>query len=126
MPQNQSSNAILTLEIRGLGPVVSFKNQKVLITKNPKTKQPLDRPMLVTKGEYKKQMRKIVDAFVSQLLCASQTINGGTGTARLRQSLIASLLPEDDSLTDCPELHVYVEYVEPGEEGALIEIQRIG
>jgi hypothetical protein len=119
-------NGILTLEIRGLGPVVSFKNSKVLLVKNPKTGEPLKRPMLVTKGEYKKQMRKIVESFVLQLLCASQTIIDGTGTALLRRSLIASLLPEDDSLNEIPEFHVYVERVEEGQEGALIEIQRIG
>lgn len=125
MHPKASSNETLILEIRGLGPVVSFKNSKVLLVKNPKTGEPLKRPMLVTKGEYKKQMQKIVDAFVSQLLCASQTINGGTGTALLRRSLTALLLPADDSLSDIPEFHVYTEYVEEGQEGALIEIQRI-
>lgn len=126
MHPKASSNEILTLEIRGLGPVVSFKNSKVLLVKNPKTGEPLKRPMLVTKGSYKKQMRKIVESFVAQLLCASQTVNGGTGTAQLRRYLTASLLPADDSLSDIPEFHVYTEYVEEGQEGAIIEIQRIG
>lgn len=124
MPQNLSSEPILTLEIKGLGPVVSFKNSKVLIAKG-KGGRPLPRPMLVTKAEYKRQMQKIVESFVSQLLCASQTMPSGTGTARWRRSLIVLSLPADDSLNDVPEIHLNVEYVDKGEEGALIQIQRI-
>lgn len=124
MEANHSSEPILILEIKGLGPVVSFKNSKVLITKG-KGGRPLPRPMLVTKAEYKRQMQKIVDSFVSQLLCASRTISGGTGTAQWRRSLIVLSLPADDSLNDLPEIHLKVERVEKGDEGALIEIQRI-
>lgn len=124
MQANPSSEPILTLEIKGVGPVVSFKNSKVLITKG-RGGRPLPKPLLVTKAEYKHQMRKIVESFASQLLCACQTANGGMGTARLRRSLIALLLPADDSLNDIPEIHLKVERVDEGQEGALIEIQRI-
>lgn len=112
------------LEIRGVKHIVSYKNSKVLITKTPQGR-PLDRPLLVTKGEYKKQMNRIVDAFVAQLLCAYQTAKEETGTALSLPFWIASSLPGDDSLTDIPEIHMTVEYVPEGDEGALIEIERL-
>lgn len=124
MPATPSENSILTLEIRGVGHVVSFKNSKIMITKG-KGGRPLPRPMLITKGEYKVQMQKIVESFVSQLLCASRTVNGATGTAQWRRSLIALSMPADDSLNDIPEIHLYVKRVEIGEEGADVEIQEI-
>lgn len=114
----------MTLEIKGVGPVVSFKNSKVMITKG-KGGKPLPRPMLVTKAEFKRQMQKIVESFVSQLLCASQTTDGGMGTVQLRRSLTALSMPADDSLNDIQEIHLYLERVDEGQEGALIQIQRI-
>lgn len=124
-PIMNESPKVLRLEIRGLNHISSFKNSKVLITKNSFTGQPLEKPLLVTKGEYKKQMAKIVEAFLSQLLCAYQTAKEETGTALSRQYWIALSLPEDDSLNFVPEIHLHLERVPEGEEGALIEIEKL-
>jgi hypothetical protein len=126
MPANPSSVPIplLWLEIRNLGPVVSFKNSKVLIAKGAGGK-PLPRPLLVTKGEYKKQMEKIVQSFVSQLFLKSQTKDDVTGTALFPPSSIALLMPADDSLNDIPEIHLHTEHVPVGEEGADIIIEKL-
>lgn len=124
MPAPISSNSMLRLTISGLGHVVSFKNQKVLITKGPGGR-PLRRPLLVTKGSYKKQMVAIVKSFESQLFSKSRTTAVETGTEPLPPSSIALLLPGDDSVSHIPELHVYVERVEVGDEGAEIIIEKL-
>lgn len=124
MATERGASLPLKIQVRGLGPIVSFKNSKVLIAKGPGGR-PLPRPLLITKGEYKKQMQAITDAIESQSLCEFQTRFGETVTAPSLRSLIASSLPEDDSLNHIPEMHIYTERVEAGQEGVDITIERL-
>lgn len=116
-----SSNAIC-LKIRGLGAISSFKNSKVLICRGP-SGQPLKRPLLVTKKEFKKQMAAITESFVLQL-CSEYRIRRDAMETGLSLPLwIACQWPSDDSLNQIPEIHVYVERVEKGQEGADVIIE---
>ena len=104
--------------------VPSFKNSKVWLTKLPNGK-PLARPFLITSPEFQHWMEKAVQSFESQLLSLCQT--GGDGTQQVRSKLFAMLsrLPEDDSVNDLTEGSWKVVRVAPGEEGAIIRIERL-
>jgi hypothetical protein len=114
--------APLTLTIQGIVP--SFKNNKLLLTKDPRGR-PLKRPLLITKPEYQKKMRAITASFVSQLRCAFRTDSGATLTGCSLRSAIACALPEDDAWTHIPEIHIRAEICEESEAGAEIVIERI-
>lgn len=101
----------LELTIRGIGHVPSMKNSKV---KAPNG--------IFTKPTYRKWMQACVDSFVLQLYSAFRTRGGVTGTGLSRQSWIAGVGPSDDSVREIVEIQVRVERVEPGYEGADIEI----
>ena len=113
----------VVLELRGIIPP-SFKNQKMLITKSAHGK-PLDRPLMITKPEYQRIMARMVDSFVSQLLCAIQTNAGETLTGLSLRSAIACAVPEDDCWTQVPDQHIRGELCEPGHEGVTITIERL-
>ena len=104
----------MKLDVRNLGHVPSFKNSKMLA-----------RGRLITLPERQKWMEQCRESFVSQLLSASQTSADGISTAPCPRSLIASSLPQDDSVNDICEIAVRVETVEKGQEGASIEVERI-
>jgi hypothetical protein len=110
------------LEIRGLT-VPSFKNNKILVSKG-RNGQPLPRPLLITKPEFQKLMRKIEDSFVSQLISAFQTAGGETSTGHSLQSWIASIMPHDDCWTAVPEITVRGQLCQSGSEGATVTIEK--
>lgn len=112
----------VTLTAAGIIP--SMKNNKMLITRNPRGK-PLDRPLLITKPEYQKRMAEITESFVLQLLSAFQTESGETLTGCSLRSAIASFMPADDAWTHIPEIHLKAELCEPGQEGAVLVIERL-
>jgi hypothetical protein len=112
----------LALEVRGTIP--SFKNSKMLITKDPRGR-PLRRALLITKPEFQKRMSEIVDSFVSQLLSAFQTAEGQTLTGSSLRCAIALSVPADDCWTMVPEISIQGELCQPGQEGASITIERL-
>jgi hypothetical protein len=110
----------LQLVIRGLGHVPSFKNQKSIMRNHATGK-----PFIGTKPERKEWMQKAIQSIESQLRSAFLTMPTGTLTALSLPSWIASSLPLDDSRQWIPEMEIKVELVEPGKEGAVIQIERL-
>lgn len=104
----------LTLTIRGLRHVPSFKNMKRASARG-----------LFTEPRAKQWMQQCADSFALQLLFAYRTVKSAMPTAPCRQSWIASVVPLDDSVREIVEIHLKVEHVEPGREGAEISIERI-
>lgn len=113
----------VTLEIKGKV-IPGFKNNKMLIVKNQRG-APLPRPLLITRPDLQKQMTQIVASFESQLLSAYRIAAAETLTECSLLSWIASFVPEDDCLTQVPEIHIRAEMCEPGEEGATVTIERL-
>jgi len=110
----------LKVSLYGHGNVRSFKNTKQIVpARNGKP------PFLVTHPEIKKQMDGIIRDLLSLLISASQTIGHETSTGSSRRSLIASLLPEDDSRQWIPRILVECAEVAPGEEGVDLTIERL-
>ncbi len=111
----------LTIKIRGLGHVVSFKNTKMILPAKGSR-----RAMLITDPKKRKLMDQYTRLIESALCSAYQTAGGETGTGLSRQSWIAASMPLDDSLDWIPESKGYkTESVEPGQEGMDIIIERI-
>lgn len=79
----------------------------------------------LTEPKARKKMDAIIQSFVSQSISDIQTRSAETLTGPLLQSLIASLLPQNDSRQWISEHHVYTHDVDKGEEGAEIIIERI-
>lgn len=110
----------LTIHVKSIGAVPSFKNTKQ-IARNRKTKQ----PFIMTDPKKKKWMEACTESFELQLFCATQTSAGGILTAPPPRFLIVSSLPLDDSRQWIPELRVSSEDCPKGEEGATIIIEPI-
>lgn len=111
-----TSHAV-TLEIKGLGEIPSFKNSKVLA-----------RGRMFTKPAYQKTMERITRSFEFQLKSALQTTGTGTPMEPYQPCSIVSLgqlVPLDDSRQWIPEIHVKAVKVSKGQEGAVIMIERI-
>lgn len=111
---DQMSTQPLKLVIQGLGHVPSFKNMKRASRKG-----------LFTEPRAKRWMQACKDSFALQLLCAYRTRENATPTGLSRPSWIASSMPLDDSVREIPEIHLKVEVVEPGQEGAEIVIEPV-
>jgi len=105
------------LQVRGLGHVPSFKNRKRAILDRNTGKQ-----RTLTEPATKQWMDRCIQSFVSQLLCAAQTIVSGTIPGRSKLFSIVSSLPWDDSRQWIPEIHVLTVEVDKGDEGADIHI----
>ena len=113
-------NSCVILKVEGLDHVPSFKNSKQIIPgKNGR------RSMLITKPERQQWMERVIQSFVYQLRSEFQTRGIETTTGPSALSLIASLLPLDDSRKWIPEHSVSTRLVKKGEEGAVIKIERI-
>lgn len=118
MSVNQSDAAthtsMVTLRIRDMGHVPSFKNNKMLtmgrIRTNPKNQ---------------KWMARCVRDFELQLLSLSTTTDDGTPMAHCLRSLIAWSNRFDDSIQFLPEIAVQVKYVAKGQEGANVTIEKL-
>lgn len=110
----------LELRISGIGPPPSFKNSKKIV-RNRKT----GRLRLITKPEYAAWMKEATRAFESQLSSAFRTTGAATSTAPWPPSSIVSLAPLDDSRQWIPEIHVRVEIVPKGAEGAILLLESL-
>lgn len=108
---NPNATSTIRLVVRGLGHVPSFKNSKMLT-----------RGKLITNPKRQKWMQQCTDSLSSQLLCAYRISEGGMQTGRSLHSWTALFLPPDDTVHHIPEIHIEVEVVPKGEEGANIEI----
>lgn len=104
----------IQLKVQGLGHVPSFKNSKMLT-----------RGKLITDPKKQQFMDRVIRSFASQLFSLSQTIGPGTPTGHSPRCLIASSLPEDDSVKFISEETVSVQFVEKGMEGAIVKIEEV-
>ena len=109
-PSAPPHSPVIRLTIRGIGHVPSFKNSRVLFLTNPRNRA---------------WMEWCQDRFESQFFSAFQTAADGMPTAACPHSWIVSAAPLDDSVDWIPELHVLVERVSKGGEGADILIERL-
>lgn len=110
----------LSLSIQGLGHVPSFKTQK-RATIDRKT----GRPRPITKREHLKWMQKATDSIESQLRSYLATSGHETRTGRFPRSLIASLMPLDDSSQWIKEERLTWSMAVKGEEGATLLIESV-
>lgn len=108
------------LVLKVTGNIPSFKNRKRAIQDRSTGKM-----RTLTEPETKKRMEQIIKSFVYQLCCITQIPGDGILTEQQARSLIVLLLPEDDSWKHIPELHIFSEMVEPGNEGAEITIEKL-
>jgi len=106
---------VLTLQIRGLSHVPSFKNTKMIITR-PK-------PRLITDPRKKQWMERAIRLIESQFAGAFPMRADETVGAWRKRLQIASCLPLDDSLGWMIPGPQSVVRVAPGEEGADIVIE---
>lgn len=111
-PQSPVTPVILT--IRGLGHVPSFKNMKRASSRG-----------LFTEPRAKRWMQACTDSFALQLLSEFRTRGGATQTGLSRPSWIASSVPLDDSVREIRDERVFVQIVEPGQEGVDVVIEPI-
>ena len=109
-----SKSPPIRLSIRGLGSAPSFKNSKMIA-----------RGRLITDPKKQKWMERCTLSFEHQLRSEFRTrgIEITTGPSAL--SLIALLLPLDDSRKWIPEHSVNTQQVSKGEEGADILIEAL-
>ena len=136
------SGTVLRLEVRGMV-IPNFKNAKMIIPPSAKKlKRAIDtgsfqlaraelesflkrRPALITNPEVQEKMSRITESFVSQLRSIILTGDDAMLTGHSKQLRIASLLPADDCWTAMPETAIRAELCESGQEGVVIEIERI-
>lgn len=102
-----SSGKRVTLEVKGLGPTPSFKNNRRLFFTNPRNRRWMD---------------ECIRLFVSQFNSVYRTGNSATCPECLRQSVIASL-PLDDNWQELEIGAVSCKLIEKGNEGATITIE---
>lgn len=106
------SNVVLV--VRGLGPVPSFKNNKMIA-----------RGRLITNPKRQEWMKRCVDSFVSQLLCVTRIYDAGTATEHCPHCLIASSLPADDCWSIVPQITISAIKANPDMAGATITIEKL-
>ena len=83
----------------------------------------LTRGRLITNPVKQKAMDSYILAIESELLSAFRTTDAETQMAHSLASWTALSVPEDDSVQFIPEIHIHVECVPKGEEGADILIE---
>jgi hypothetical protein len=103
--------------------IPSKKNNKMMLTKL--RGKPLKRPMIITKPEYQEWTEKAIQHLESQLLSRCLITGEETQQELSRLSAICSQLCADDSVSDLPQGSWTVELVSPGNEGAVITIERL-
>ncbi len=104
--------------------IPSKKNSKMVLDKLPNGKR-LDRAMVVMKPEIRAWIEKAEAHLEYQLLSACLTTGEEIQSALSKLSVILSQLPADDSVSDFPKGTWEVELVPPGQEGAIITIERL-
>lgn len=111
---------MLKLEIKGLGPVPSFKNSKQIVT-NRRT----GKPFIMSNPKKKKWMDAAIHSLECQLRILFPTIEGETHGAWQKRLLTALLLPLDDCWEQMLPGNQEVVLVPKGQEGCLITMERI-
>lgn len=142
-PKPENGFPLVVLELKGIGTIPSFKNNKMIIPPSSKQIQmALDmgdlkaakaalkafrgkRPLMITKPEYQAVMNRMISSIASQLRSAFRTAAGPTCPESSIRSWIASYVPQDDCWTKIPDIVIKGELCAPGEEGATITIQRL-
>lgn len=119
-----ASSPPIVLELRGLGPIPSFKNRKLIRAWIDKTTRKI-RSLLYLEPELQQWMTQATSLLESQLSSALQTSGVETRTGALAPSQIATLLPLDDCWTSFRRVVIESELCEPGQEGATIIIERL-
>lgn len=113
----------VVLEIKGIPP--GKKNNKMVITRLANGKQ-LERPLLITRPDYQKELEKITESLRFELLSASRTSDGATLTGSALRSWMLYSTPEDDAWTRIPVIQIEGRLCETGEEpGVTIVIERL-
>lgn len=103
--------------------IPSKKNNKITLTQMHG--KPLKFPMIIVKPEIQAWTEKAVQHLESQLLSKCLITGEETQQALSRLSVILSQLPADDSVSDLPQGSWTVELVSPGQEGAIITLERL-
>jgi hypothetical protein len=111
---NSPNTKPVVLRVMGLGHVPSFKNGKMLT-----------RGRTITDPRKREWMDRCTRDFVSQLSCVLRTVADETQTELPARSLIAWLMPLDDSTRWVPELVVRAVQCAKGDEGAFVIVERI-
>ncbi len=106
----------VTLTVRGLGHVPSFKNSKMILWRQKR---------IMTKPEVQQWMEAVTESFASQLRSEFQTRGIAITTGLSALSQIASSLPLDDSRKWMPTHSVNTLLVSKGQEGADVLIERL-
>lgn len=115
----------LIIRIRNQGHICSFKNTKKIVRRRLKDGQ-LGTPLIITDPDKKQKMRGYTRDFESALSSTLATISGATQTAPFPPSLIAQLMPLDDSLDWIPESDGWRTLrVAKGEEGVDVIFERL-
>jgi hypothetical protein len=104
----------LTIYLRGLGHITSFKNSKMIC-----------RGKLMTSPTKQKQMNAYIRDIESQLRSLFRTTADGMPTGRSLASWTASSVPLDDSVEWIVEETIRVHRCSKGQEGANIEIEQL-
>lgn len=114
MPVRISSETTLMVS----GQVPAFKNHKraILDRKTGKLRT-------LTEPKVKKWMAQCESDLLSQLRSLYLMTAAETPMGVSAQSWIASVAPSDDSVKEIPEIHVNVEKVPKGKEGAEIKLR---
>ena len=134
----QSGIARLEFEVKGLGPIPSFKNKKRILAYLDKSKKRKEfrngeywiaekslkiKSLLITLPEHQEWMEQAISLLESQLHCALATSGAVIPTGVSLRSLIATLVPLDDCWTSFREVTIRSELCEAGNEGATIVIE---
>lgn len=124
-PMTSCAPTPVTMRIRNQGHICSFKNTKKIVRRRLKDGQ-LGSPLIITDPDKKRKMDGYTRAFESALSSTLATMCGGTQTAPFPPSLIAQLMPLDDSLDWIPESDGWrTVRVAKGEEGVDVIFERL-
>lgn len=104
----------ISLSVKGIGHVPSFKNSKMMT-----------RGRLITDPKKQKWMAKCTKDIESQLRYLFLITDPGTETECIPRSRIVSSLPLDDCLDWIGSHSVSWRKVNKGEEGAIVEIEAL-
>lgn len=115
----------IVLEIRGLGPVPSFKNAKrVAGLRRTGNSSWQGNPTLITRPDIKARVKSFTNAIALRLRSLCPTDGSGTIQECWRRFATASL-PRDDCWQDLEIGAVTTELVPEGQEGCRIVIERV-
>jgi hypothetical protein len=139
-PTPTSGSPQVIIELRGQGPIPSFKNKKRVLAWLDKAGMKVEfrnghywvrkdtikiKTGLITLPEHQTWMDNAISRIESKLRSFFRTIGVTIQTAASARSLIASCVPCDDCWTSFREVVVKSELCERGHEGATIRITKL-